>query len=261
MLQQTQVERVVPAFTRFIAEFNSFAALAAATPADVLRAWRGLGYNARAVRLQRLAHEVCARHGGTLPEDAAELRALPGVGPYTASAVRAFAFDRDEIALDTNVRRVVQRVRFGVETVAPRGWREIDEAARALLVAGRANDLNSALMDLGSSLCTARTPKCLLCPLASVCAAAPIDAAQLARSTRAVRASVPFEQTTRYLRGRIVDALRALPPGQAISLLDLCVALAEVAPDRTQRDVEAAVRALARDGIATFAAGAVELPR
>src|SRR5262249_2289312 len=110
MLQQTQVDRVVPIFARFLALFPTIDALAAAPPGEVIRAWRGLGYNSRAVRLQAVARVVCARHAGELPRDLSELLALPGIGPYTACAIRAFAYDEDEVALDTNVRRVAARV-------------------------------------------------------------------------------------------------------------------------------------------------------
>jgi len=105
MLQQTQVERVLPLFEAFVAAFPDLASLAAAQAADVVRLWRGLGYNSRAVRLHALARAVVERHGGALPSDRDALLALPGIGPYTASAVRAFAFELDDVALDTNIRR------------------------------------------------------------------------------------------------------------------------------------------------------------
>ena len=129
MLQQTQVERAVPAFERFVARWPDFAALAAASQADVVRAWEGLGYNSRAIRLHRLTKLVCERHGGELPRDEAALRALPGGGPYTARAVAAFAFDADVVALDTNVRRIIHRTQLGVEW--PPLARDADLDARA----------------------------------------------------------------------------------------------------------------------------------
>jgi A/G-specific adenine glycosylase len=256
MLQQTQVGRVLPAFVRFVAAFSSFEALAAAPAGDVVRAWRGLGYNTRAVRLQRLARAVCERHAGTLPRDYALLRRLPGVGPYTARAIRAFAFDCDDVALDTNVRRVVHRVLFGSEWPPLATPAQIAAAAARLVPSGRGNDTNSALMDLGATLCTARAPKCLLCPLQSVCSAAPIDAARHAASAkkhaRRNPQPVPFEGTSRFLRGRIVDALRALPAHSAISLLDLHGMLAGIVPGRTVDDFSRASHALARDGLVSF---------
>jgi len=261
MLQQTQVDRVIPAFERFIAAFGSFAELAAAPAGDVVRAWQGLGYNGRAVRLHRLARAVCDLHGGELPDDQAALLALPGVGPYTAAAIRAFAFDRDEPAVDTNVQRVVGRVRFGPEYERPASPKEIAAAAAGFIRTGRGNDGNSALMDLGSAICTARAPKCLICPLQSVCAAYPLDSATLAVRARAIhKPVVTYHKTTRYLRGRIVDALRALGPRETISLLDLSGTLASAVPNRSNGEIDAAIRALAADGLVRIVGDAVGLP-
>lgn len=266
MLQQTQVERVLPAFEGFIAEFPSFAVLAAAPTDAVLRAWRGLGYNARAVRLQRLARVACELYGGTLPREYAELRKLPGIGSYTARAIRAFAFDCDDVAIDTNVRRVVHRALFGIEWPPRATPSEIDAGAAQLVPSGRANDVNSALMDLGATLCTARAPKCLLCPLQRVCVAAPIDPARLAalarkHARRRPQDRVPFERTTRFLRGRIVDALRGLPAQAAISLHELHSRLEGVAPCRTADEFTQISRALARDGIVQFDGTSLRLAR
>jgi A/G-specific adenine glycosylase len=255
MLQQTQVERVIPPFERFVARFPSFAALAAAPQAEVVRAWKGLGYNSRAVRLHRLAREVHERFEGRLPRDETELRNLPGVGPYTARAIRAFVFGDDVLAPDVNVRRVVERTQFGLEWPARRKARDIDAAGADLVPTGRAFDFNSALMDLGASLCTARAPKCLLCPLQRSCAAAPVDPARLAAlaalraPARGPQARRPFEETTRYVRGRVIDRLRELAPGERISLLDLRGSLAEALPDRDQASFEAIVRALTGEGL------------
>jgi A/G-specific adenine glycosylase len=257
MLAQTQVDRVAPKFAAFVERFPNFASLARASAADVLRQWKGLGYNSRAVRLHQLARAVVERYGGRLPQERDALRALPGVGPYTAAAIRAFAFDLDDAPIDTNVRRIVNRLFFGLEYPAPAPARELDRRARALVPPGRAHDWNSALMDLGATICTARAPKCLLCPLRKDCAAAPVDAAQLdhARTQRAKRRSpqsvMPFEQTTRYARGRIVDRLRELPPGGRISLIDLHRSIAPVVPGRGVDEVREFVAALERDGLVT----------
>ncbi|MEO6835304.1 MAG: A/G-specific adenine glycosylase [Candidatus Tumulicola sp.] len=255
MLQQTQVDRVVPRFEAFVARFPDFAALARASLADVLRAWKGLGYNSRAVRLRAVAEAVETRYGGTMPSDAGELRSLPGIGRYTAAAIRAFAFDLDDAPVDTNVRRIVHRACFGIEHPRRASARELDERARALVPPGRAHDWNSSLMDLGASICTARAPKCSICPLRRGCAAAPIDPASLERlrksvaKTRSPQEAVPFEKTTRYARGRIVDRLRDLGAGERISLLDLHRVLEPVLPDRSLDDVRGFVSALERDGL------------
>jgi len=264
MLQQTQVERVIPIFASFTAAYPSFAALAAASAGDVVRRWRGLGYNSRAMRLHALARAVVERHGGELPRERDALLALPGIGAYTAAAVRAFAFEEDDVALDTNLRRIVHRTRFGLEFPVRVPDRELDAIARGELPAGAAHDWNSAMMDVGSTICTARAPKCLLCPLRDHCEAAPVDAAALARLARrhvrrTPQEAIPFERTTRFLRGRIVDHLRDVPTGSVLALDDLIVALTEIVPEDRVNEIPAVVDALVRDGIVARTADALAL--
>ncbi|GAC1403319.1 MAG: A/G-specific adenine glycosylase [Candidatus Velthaea sp.] len=254
MLQQTQVDRVLPLYNAFIAAFPAFATLAAAPVADVVRAWRGLGYNSRAIRLQQLARTVTGEYHGRLPHDRDALLALPGIGPYTAAAVRAFAFNENDAAVDTNIRRIVHRVTFGLEHPPLATQEMLDEQARASVPDGRGHDWNSAMMDLGSIVCTARAPKCLICPLRSGCAAAPIDAAHLAQRAAAHRKkspqeALPFERTTRFLRGRIIDRLRDLPPARAVSLLELERDLSSIIPRDRLADIPAVVADLIRDGL------------
>jgi A/G-specific adenine glycosylase len=257
MLAQTQVDRVTPKFQSFVERFPDFASLAKASVADVLREWKGLGYNPRAVRLKRLADTVVERYGGTLPSEREQLRALPGVGAYTVAAIRAFAFNIDDVPMDTNLQRIVHRVFFGVEHPPMAAARELHARARAFASPGHAHDWNSALMDLGATICTARTPKCLLCPLRPDCAAAPIDAAKLDRlreanlKPRSPQNAIPYEQTIRYARGRIIDWLRDLPPGRRISLLDLHYAVAPAIPGRSLEELVEFVGALERDGLVT----------
>lgn len=254
MLQQTQVDRVLPKFLAFIERFPDFRALASAPVAEVLREWRGLGYNSRAVRLKQIASEVTERFGGAMPRDELLLRELPGIGPYTVAAVRAFAFDLDDAAVDTNVRRVVHRVLHGIEHPPIVDAATLDREAHAFVPAGRGHDWNSAVMDLGATICTARAPKCFLCPLRPVCEAAPLDAAALERARaaharkRAPQDAIPFEKTTRYARGRIVDRLRELPAGQRISLLDLHRDVSAKL-QRSREEIDAIVNALMRDGL------------
>jgi A/G-specific adenine glycosylase len=213
MLQQTQVDRVIPYFERFTTQFPTFAVLAAAPRADVIRAWAGLGYNRRAVQLHELAAVVVARHGGKLPADRAALLALPGIGPYTAGALLSIAFGKDEPALDTNVARVVGRYAFASPPRIP----EVRAAAQALVPAGRASDWNQALMDLGSSICTARRPRCLLCPLQPGCqSAGRVDEVALSGKREA-----PYAGSTRYYRGRLLAELRGLPPAARASIDEL----------------------------------------
>lgn len=254
MLQQTQVDRVLPKYEAFVARFPDFATLASAGTADVLRLWQGLGYNSRAVRLKRIAETVVTELGGRMPQDEDALLALPGIGPYTVAAVRAFAFDLDDAAIDTNVRRVVHRVLHGLEHPARVGLAQLDAEAHELVPHGRGHDWNSAVMDLGATICTARAPKCLLCPLQSACAATPVDAAVLERARtanakkRSPQEALPFEKTTRYARGRIVDRLRELPPGKRISLLDLHRDLSAKV-ERTAEELQIIVEALVQDGL------------
>jgi A/G-specific adenine glycosylase len=254
MLQQTQVERVIPLYEAFTAAFPTFAALAAAAPGDVIRRWRGLGYNTRALRLHALARAVVERCGGELPRDREALLALPGIGPYTAAAIRAFAFEEADVALDTNLRRIVHRTAFGLEHPRRTSDRDLDERVRAAVPASAAHDWNSALMDLGSTICTARAPKCLICPLRAECAAAPVDAARLAQLTagarrRSPQEALPFERTKRFLRGRIVDRLRDVPPEAALELDQLVADLTAVVPADRLSEIPTIAGALERDGI------------
>jgi A/G-specific adenine glycosylase len=264
MLQQTQVDRVVPLYEAFVAAWPTFAALAAADPGDVVRRWRGLGYNNRALRLHALARAVMERHGGALPRERDALLALPGIGPYSAAAVRTFAFEEDDVALDTNLRRIVHRNAFGLEFPPQAPDAALDALLRETLPSGAAHDWNSALMDVGATICTARAPKCLLCPLRETCAAAPVDAAALAARARAQRRrspqeALPFERTTRFLRGRIVDRLRDVPPGETLALPELVSALVAVVPDDRLDEVANVADALVRDGIVAGTSGGYRL--
>jgi A/G-specific adenine glycosylase len=267
MLQQTQVDRVAPLFERFVTTWPAFEALASAAQADVVRAWKGLGYNSRAVRLHRLAKMVCERHGGILPREERALRELPGVGRYTARAIAAFAFDADVVAMDTNVRRILQRTQLGLEWPEPAAEATLEALALALVPRGGGYAFNSALMDLGATVCTARAPKCLLCPLLGRCAAGPVDATSLARLAaqdarrQSARPRPRFEETNRYARGRVVDALRALDGAATISLLALHGALAGVLPNYDSGQVQAVVDELAGDGVVERIGATVRLAR
>jgi A/G-specific adenine glycosylase len=165
MLQQTQVTRVLDFYAPFLRRYPDLAALARARPRAVREAWEGLGYYRRAANLHRLARQVVQHHAGTLPADPLELQKLPGVGPYTAGAVAAFAYEQPAPAIDTNARRVLQRT-FGCRTV-----REARAVAQ-LLQPRRGKTawaFNQALMELGALVCTARAPKCSQCPVSSSC--------------------------------------------------------------------------------------------
>jgi A/G-specific adenine glycosylase len=304
MLQQTQVERVIPKYLAFLARFPTLAALAEAPTADVIREWAGLGYNMRAVRLQEIARQTQREYGGRLPAALDDLLRLKGVGRYTAGAVAAFAFGAQVATVDTNVRRTLWRIFRGIE---PTLWPAGEPATRATLALaewalppGRAYDWQQALMDLGATVCAARRPACERCPLTECCAAwAEVAAVTLFPSgealarlrdergeahTRSVptgeqatgalvaesaapyapprrrKRAQPFTHTTRYCRGRIIAALRALEPGMSLGLDELGPL---VKPDFSAADdlrwLRGLVDGLTRDGLARLTADATNL--
>jgi A/G-specific adenine glycosylase len=205
MLQQTTAATVSRRFPAFVQRFPSLAALAAAEEAEVLHAWQGLGYYRRARALHALARAVQARHGGVLPQDEAALRALPGIGAYTARALRAIAFDQPVVPVDGNVVRVLARL-HRVETPLPAATTDLERHAAALTPAQRAGDVAQALMDLGATLCRPRQPRCLLCPWRAACAAHAAGVAeQLPR--RAPRATRPVRRGLAFLLARADGAI------------------------------------------------------
>jgi len=211
--QQTQASRAAGAWSRFIAEFPTPAALAEVSPATVIRAWRGLGYNRRAVALRKAAIALVEDHRGRVPNTLDELMRLPGVGPYTARAVLAIAFDHPVAALDTNILRVVGRAFLGDE--APLTPRAFQTAADGFVPAGHAAAWTHALMDVGAALCRKRDPRCDACPLAGDCRF--LAAGRPSTAARAAKRAKPFRSTTRWLRGRILDRLRDAADGSWIS--------------------------------------------
>jgi A/G-specific adenine glycosylase len=170
MLQQTTVATVKPYFDAFMARWPSVEALAAAELDDVLRAWAGLGYYARARNLHACARVVVAEYGGRFPDDDIVLQTLPGIGAYTAAAIRAIAFGRKATPVDGNIERVVARV-FAVETPLPEAKPALRNHAAAITPDDRPGDWAQAMMDLGATICTPAKPRCVLCPWRSACAA------------------------------------------------------------------------------------------
>ena len=176
MLQQTQVDRVLPKYHEWLAKYPTFAALAAAPEADVSAAWRPLGYNIRPRRLHAIARESVERYGGELPDDEATLRSFKGIGAYTAGAVLSFAFGQRAAILDTNVARVLFRIFVGAGDPKSHAMRRhLWEVSRTVLPMRHVFDFNQALMDFGATLCTARKPQCPMCPLRTGCSAYPYD--------------------------------------------------------------------------------------
>ena len=257
MAQQTQAARAAMHWQRFMERFPTVEALAAASPADVLRAWQGLGYDRRGLALWRTARVVVEQHDGRIPSSVAELQALPGIGPYTARAVAALAFGQPVGAVDVNVRRVLGRILAGAgadELTAPELQRLADEAVPP----DRPGDWTHALMDVGATVCRPRGPRCDTCPARAWCRLASQAADHAARSAvpsalsalsapRAPRRArqrpaPPFTSTNRWLRGRILDRLRAAPDGRWV-VLDS--AIGSHGPER----VKIAVDAMAADGL------------
>jgi A/G-specific adenine glycosylase len=174
MLQQTQVERVIPKYQEFLARYPSFEALARARASEVKRAWYPLGYNVRPLHLHGIARETIARYGGRLPDDARALRNMRGIGRYTAGAILSFAYGREAAIVDTNVRRVLSRVFLGARrSKRLRGQTAIWELAQWLVPKRRAYDYNQALMDFGATWCTARAPRCDGCTMRQLCVSYP----------------------------------------------------------------------------------------
>jgi A/G-specific adenine glycosylase len=252
MLQQTQVARVAPRFTAFLEELPTPRACADAPVGRLVELWDGLGYNRRAVNLHRAATIMVEEHDGEIPADLDDLLALPGVGPYTARAVLAFAFEQDHGVLDTNAARFLARAVAG-RALKPR---EAQELADELVPMGRAWAWNQAVLDLGATICTKRGPRCDDCPIGPHCSWAvshfePPDPAEGTAGASGPQSR--FDGSDRQGRGRLVQALRTGP-------VDV-ERLADVAgwpdePDRASRVADA----LVGEGIAEYADGCLSLP-
>lgn len=252
MLQQTQVDRVVPRYLAFLDRFPAPARCAAAPLAEVLRAWEGLGYNRRARHLHQAAKVIVADHDGRVPSKLADLLALPGVGPYTARAVLAFAFERDHGVLDTNAARVLARAVAGRRLTL----RDAQELADELVPLGRGWAWNQSVLDLGATICVKRTPRCDACPIADRCAWRAAGWPQPDPAEGSAGSTGPqsrFEGSDRQGRGRLVQALRTGPVERH--------RLADVAgwpddPVRARRVADG----LVAEGLAEYADGQLVLP-
>lgn len=244
MLQQTQVSRVTERWPRFLGRFPTPSACAAAPVGDVIDEWAGLGYNRRAVALHGTATAVVERHGGRVPEELADLLALPGIGPYTARAVRVFAYELDDAVVDTNVARILARAGGRPLRPAP-----VQALADAAVPAGRGWVWNQALLDVGAGWCTARAPRCDQgCPLADAgrCAwwaAGRPEPDPAVGSARVSGGQSRFDGSDRQGRGRLVDALRRGP----VATADLAAVMGW--PDDPARAVRVAATVVA-DGLA-----------
>lgn len=275
MLQQTQVDRVLPKYYQFLTAFPTLQALADAPTSEVISAWVPLGYNMRAVRLQSIARQVIAEHGGRVPDTIEELLTLKGVGRYTAGAIACFAYHKQVATVDTNIRRVLHRIFVGLEHPEPK----LNDAqslslAEQVLPPGEAYNWNQALMDLGATICTSNNPQCTRCPIQESCQAYAemaqhclFPSGTVLRQLRKVAEkkssypAQPFTQSNRYFRGRVVDRLRTLTTDQRLSLAELGPLLK---PDfQAEADLpwlQKLVTGLAKDGLISLTDAGVRLP-
>ena len=226
MLQQTQVERVVPKYLQWLQRFPDWPALAHAANRDILAAWSGLGYNRRAMYLKAMAQEVCARFGGRLPEEPDQLREFPGIGPYAANAIAAFAFGRRVAAVDTNIRKVIiHKLRLAPDTPL----KEIQPIATSLLPRSRVREWHYALMDYARLGLPSEANRRI---------------APLSRQSR-------FQGSQRQIRGEII---RRLTTRRQVAIADIADAM-----ERSLDDVRLAAEALMKDGLVTVTARMIKL--
>lgn len=222
MLHQTGVPRVLQIFPRFLRRFPSLRALAAASRADVVIAWRGMGYNNRAVRIHRLSRQLLVQSGGKLPRTLQGCLALPGVGKYTAHALLVSVYRRDLPVVDVNIRRLLSRLYWHMHTTADlRSEGDVWARAASLVPPGRGYEWTQALMDIGAAICTARAPKCPACPVGELCLSrlAMRPARPRARRQEPSRSGIP----NRLYRGKIIDALRSSRAGLTVRQLGFAV--------------------------------------
>lgn len=205
MLQQTTVKAVAPYYARFLARWPDIEALGAAHLDEVLKAWAGLGYYARARNLHACARIIASSHGGRFPDSEQQLLTLPGIGPYTAAAIAAIAFDRRAVVVDGNVERVLARL-FAVENPLPRAKKELRAHAERLAPERRPGDFAQAMMDLGATICTARAPSCGRCPFAPRCAGLKMGL-QDALPAKAYRKPKPVRRGAAFVAMRADDAI------------------------------------------------------
>lgn len=296
MLQQTQVARVRPKYAAFLEAFPTLADLAGAPTAEVIRMWAGLGYNRRAVNLQRVARIITEEYNGVFPQEVARLKALPGIGDYTAGAIACFAFEQDIAFMDTNIRRVVQRCLVGPEESTPKlRDRDLLAHAQAAIPVGQGWTWNQAIMELGALVCTAAAPACWRCPVQQHCHAytawkqqdermfQPAEAAgdgslalqrgeeaptplaytppQRPMRRVAERPAEPFIGSNRYYRGRLIALLRTLAPEATLPLSQIGPQLKDTYHERNDAPwLHQLVDGLARDGLVELIDDHVRLP-
>ena len=254
MLQQTQTTRVALMLPKFLRRFPSLEALSRARVASVIRAWQGMGYNNRAVRLRQLAREIMVRHHGEIPTDIPTLLELPGIGSYTAHAIACFAFRQPVAVVDVNVRRVVSRIFSTMASISMVLPDDIIEPLAQSVVGKKSYDLNQALMDLGSTICIARFPRCEECPVSRSCG----SRASLFQSSPR-RMPIRHRRTStepshmgipnRIWRGKIVATLGRLRTTESISVTRLGRSLTPNFDDTDRKWLLTIISGLQRDGL------------
>lgn len=252
MLQQTPVNRVIPHLEAWLARWPTPSALASATPAEVVQQWANLGYPRRALWLHRAAIEIAERHGGVVPRDVDALLALSGIGDYTARAVAVFAYGDRHPVVDTNTRRVLARAVQGLSQPAPPSRRDL-VLMESLLPASDSESavFNAAAMELGATICTARSPRCDVCPLVERCAWVAAGRPDTGDSRRR---QARFDGSDRQTRGAVLRMLREAAEGMV-----LLSAVLPDWPDAAQRD--RAIDSLIADGLAEADGEMLSLPR
>jgi A/G-specific adenine glycosylase len=248
MLQQTQVQRVLTKYPEFLKRFPTVETLADAPLREVVTIWRGMGYNNRAVRLHLLARSVMEKHEGVLPQDRDTLRALPGIGRYTANALLSFAFGKHVPVVDVNVRRVLSRILWKMDSVSSvQTETAVWEAAEKVLPSGRTYDWNQALMDLGAMICTARAPRCDECPVAGVCKSKGVMHQVPAPVSRKERSFHGLPN--RMYRGRIIELLRGKK--RSMNVEDVGKEIHARFSKRNESWLASLIAGLERDGLVT----------
>lgn len=248
MLQQTQVSRVLEKYSLFLSAFPTLGSLARARRTDVIRMWRGMGYNNRAVRLHRLAHTVVHASGGTLPQTEKELMDLPGIGRYTARAIMSSAFALPVPVVDVNIQRFFSRVFWSMRTLTDmRSLRDVEGHALKHFPSRNGYAWNQALMDLGATVCTSRTPQCDACPVALDCR----SRTGMKRVAPVLKRREPsfYGVPERIHRGRIIEHLRGLRNGHSLPLSQLGKAVLPHFSDRNMKWLRRILGQLERDGL------------
>jgi A/G-specific adenine glycosylase len=241
MLQQTQVSRVLQKYPVFLRQFPDFSSLAHARTSDVIRAWAGMGYNNRAVRLQQIAKEIMDDNNGRLPSDIHILQKFSGIGRYTAYAVACFSFGKHTAVVDTNVRRILVRL-FHRQVRSLDEW----ELAESILPKRKAYEWNQALMELGNTLCRAAHPRCVDCPVKQYCPSAfQIRKPKKSNTRKNHRAMIP----NRIYRGRIIAQLRTMNHRQSIESNQLLQLIRPEPRDQNQKWFSMILTGLLRDGL------------